>query len=195
MQARRFVRVIVQNHKGQTLVVSHRAAGREGWNFPGGKVEINEAPETAAFRELFEEVGIKVKRLSLAHEGWHLFEDGWWYGYMYATELVSTAPKNLEPSKLAAVAFLDYSDIVQGVERPFVLELINFINQKRKGGTPMAGFIVRNDPSLVIVPDWKEFCAWTRDAGYDESYLDINDSKCMALQEQYLAEVAEEGAA
>lgn len=136
MQARRFVRVIVQNFKGQTLVVSHRAAGREGWNFPGGKVELDEAPETAAFRELWEEVGIEVTKLTLVHEGWHLFEDdGWCYGYMYSTERVIAAPKNLEPAKLAAVGFMDYADIELGVERPFVLDLINFINQKRKTGT------------------------------------------------------------
>ena len=50
-------------------------------------------------------------------------------------------------------------------------------------------FIQRNAQSLVIVPHWAEFVSWTKDAGYDESYLDINDSKCLALQEQYLQEL------
>ena len=49
-------------------------------------------------------------------------------------------------------------------------------------------FIQRNAQSLVIVPHWAEFVSWTKDAGYDESYLDINESKCLALQEQYLQE-------
>ena len=50
------------------------------------------------------------------------------------------------------------------------------------------GFIERNDASLVIVPDWPEFCAWVKDAGYGEAYLDINDSRCLALQEEFLEE-------
>ena len=54
------------------------------------------------------------------------------------------------------------------------------------------GFVERNDASLVIVPDWAEFCAWFQDAGYDEASLDINDSRCLALQEAFLEERQEE---
>ena len=50
------------------------------------------------------------------------------------------------------------------------------------------GFIERNAASLVIVPDWSEFFAWAKDAGYGEAYLDINDSRCRALQEAFLEE-------
>jgi len=53
------------------------------------------------------------------------------------------------------------------------------------------GFIERNDASLVIVPDWAEFCDWVKDAGYDEAYLDINDSRCLALQAAFLEETHE----
>ena len=44
------------------------------------------------------------------------------------------------------------------------------------------GFIERNAASLVIVPDWSEFCAWVKDAGYGEAYLDINDSRCLVCR-------------
>jgi len=50
------------------------------------------------------------------------------------------------------------------------------------------GFIERNDASLVIVPDWAEFCVWVKDAGYGEAVLDINDSRCLALQAAFLEE-------
>ena len=56
----------------------------------------------------------------------------------------------------------------------------------------MTGLIARNDPSLTIVPNWAEFVAWVKDAGYDESYLDVNDSKCLQLQQDYLAEQKEQ---
>lgn len=52
-------------------------------------------------------------------------------------------------------------------------------------------FIERNAASLVIVPDWSEFCAWVKDAGYGEAYLDINDSRCLALQAAFLEETFE----
>jgi hypothetical protein len=50
------------------------------------------------------------------------------------------------------------------------------------------GFIERNDASLVIVPDWAEFCDWVKEAGYGEAVLDINDSRCLALQAAFLEE-------
>ena len=53
------------------------------------------------------------------------------------------------------------------------------------------GFIERNAASLVIVPDWSEFCAWVKEAGYGEVYLDINDSRCLALQAAFLEETFE----
>ena len=37
-----------------------RSSYRKSWNFPGGYLKCNEAPEEAAERELLEEVGVKV---------------------------------------------------------------------------------------------------------------------------------------
>lgn len=58
----------------------------------------------------------------------------------------------------------------------------------------MNGFIPRHDKSLTIVPNWKEFVSWAEDAGYDESYFDVNDSKCLELQRKYLQEIEDEKA-
>ena len=52
-------------------------------------------------------------------------------------------------------------------------------------------FTPRNDPSLVIVPDWSVFCDWAKDEGYPEEMLDWHDSRCLALQEQFLEELVE----
>lgn len=51
---------------------------------------------------------------------------------------------------------------------------------------PVNGFPTRPP---VIVADWQGFAEWVKEAGYDESYLNCYDSKCLALQEQYLEEV------
>lgn len=51
---------------------------------------------------------------------------------------------------------------------------------------PVNGFPTRPP---AIVADWQGFVEWVKDAGYDESYLNWYDSKCLALQEQYLDEM------
>ena len=54
------VSVYVYNPKNSKfLLVKHRKAGK--WLQPGGHVEPNEDPEEAALREIFEEIGLRVK--------------------------------------------------------------------------------------------------------------------------------------
>jgi hypothetical protein len=53
----------------------------------------------------------------------------------------------------------------------------------------MRGFTPRNDSRLVLVPDWAAFVAWAKEGGYGEEYFDVNDSRCEALQREYLDEL------
>lgn len=48
-------------------------------------------------------------------------------------------------------------------------------------------------PPNIVPPDlWKDFMEWARDGGYDESYFDRWDSKSVALQVAFIAEMAGE---
>lgn len=42
--------------------------------------------------------------------------------------------------------------------------------------------------SLIEPSEWRDFYAWAKDGGYDESYFNRYDSKSLALQESYLRE-------
>ena len=55
------------NEKGKVLIAK-RPPGRPLaglWEFPGGKVDLGEDPETALIRELLEELGIEIARADL----------------------------------------------------------------------------------------------------------------------------------
>jgi 8-oxo-dGTP diphosphatase len=80
------------------------------WEFPGGKVEVDERPEEALIRELHEELGISVEEAclapltfaSFAYPDFHLLMPLYicrrWSGFVEAREnqaLKWVAPKNL----------------------------------------------------------------------------------------------------
>ena len=72
--------------RGDKIYATQRGYGdyKDGWEFPGGKVEPNETPEQALIREIKEELlaDIKVgkKLITVEHDypGFHLSMDCFW---------------------------------------------------------------------------------------------------------------------
>ncbi len=57
--------VIIRDNK--ILLMHRKKDGKEYWVFPGGHIEAGETPEQAMTREIWEEVSLKVKKLSKQH--------------------------------------------------------------------------------------------------------------------------------
>lgn len=49
---------------------------------------------------------------------------------------------------------------------------------------------IKSAKTMQVQIKHKEQTRWAKDGGYDESYLNRGDLQCLALQEQYLEEMA-----
>jgi 8-oxo-dGTP diphosphatase len=68
--------IIIQNNK---VLLTRRAPGEKHagwWEFPGGKVEAGESPETCLHRELLEELEIETAIGEKLTENIHTYETG-----------------------------------------------------------------------------------------------------------------------
>ncbi len=65
------VGIILANNAGQ-LLWARRVGGHDAWQFPQGGIQQDEEPETALYRELQEEIGLKATDVHLlgCTKGW-----------------------------------------------------------------------------------------------------------------------------
>ena len=70
---RKNVGLIVLDQNNQLLIC--RRKGKKTWQFPQGGIDANESPIKAAYRELYEEVGIKKNQVKIIQKS------KYWYRY------------------------------------------------------------------------------------------------------------------
>lgn len=126
-----FTRVLIKDEDNNILVVQDRAAL---WNFPGGKQELGEMPFECAIREVKEEIGLIVHKLTEVYQGDFRFETIPWKGYFYFAESVSGVPSMNELNKIKGIRFVSSAEKVDfPLELSEIIELIfenNLINEK-----------------------------------------------------------------
>ena len=69
---RKNVGLIVLNQKDKLLLC--RRKDQQTWQFPQGGIDTGESPQAAAFRELFEEVGIHKREVKVVKKSDHWFD-------------------------------------------------------------------------------------------------------------------------
>ena len=126
---RRVMREVVR-HPGAVVVVgllegdrvimirNHRVAVEERlWELPAGKLELGEAPEAAAARELAEETGYRAARLMPL--GSFYTSPGFADELMHAftAEAVEAGPPRLEPGEDIEVATVKLAEAVEMIRR------------------------------------------------------------------------------
>ena len=87
--------VIIEDGK---LFTTQRGYGdfKDGWEFPGGKMEVNETPEQALARELREELEIKVEVKDLIKTIEYSYPKFDLTMHCYLTKIVEGTPNLLE---------------------------------------------------------------------------------------------------
>ena len=101
--------------KGDKIFATQRGYGdfKDGWEFPGGKVEPGENPEDAIIREIKEELGADIRvtgfLTTVEHDypGFHLSMDCFWAELKDGTEMVL---REHEAAKWLALDELDTVD-------------------------------------------------------------------------------------
>ncbi len=56
---------VIVNESGKVLLLDHVLRPNSNWGIPGGFIKIDEAPEKAVCREIFEETGLELKNVKL----------------------------------------------------------------------------------------------------------------------------------
>tara|TARA_B100001173_G_C16010753_1_gene557596 strand:+ start:1398 stop:1811 length:414 start_codon:yes stop_codon:yes gene_type:complete len=84
---------------GDTVLLTQRRKNADcpnRWEFPGGKVHADETVHAGLNRELYEEIGIVVKRYSPLIQFGHQYSHGFVRGYVYLIDDYTGSPQPVE---------------------------------------------------------------------------------------------------
>ena len=127
-------------YRENKILIAERPVGRPYsgyWEFPGGKIEVNESGEEALKRELAEELGIMVMSAQRWFEHSHVYPDKTVFLEMWLVKEFSGVPEGKEKQMLRWVTM---SELVGLRVLEGNLAIIDRINPAACGRTLAMGF-------------------------------------------------------
>ncbi|MFS4460112.1 (deoxy)nucleoside triphosphate pyrophosphohydrolase [Bdellovibrio sp. HCB2-146] len=116
--------VIFRSHEPGKILIVRRGPDQSGaghWEFPGGKIEVGEAPEQALLREIEEELGIRIRVRNFIGEEVHHYPTKSIRLKVYWAE---TSDEELQLTEHDAFKWLEPDQIpvqdLSAADRPFV---------------------------------------------------------------------------
>lgn len=105
------VGAVIFNKKGEVLIIRRGKDSQNEigyWGIPGGAVEYGEKLEDAIKREVYEELGIKIKPLKILSPVDHILpkEKQHWVTASFISQLVKGVPKPMEQGKIDRIEWM-----------------------------------------------------------------------------------------
>src|SRR5437868_13545475 len=103
---------LISNEEGEVLLLHRNNGKHRQWELPGGKVEPGENPESAAVREIKEELGIDVKIEEKIGEKGFKTDDGIEMNYTwFSSKIIDGTPTIAEPETFDDIGFFSIKDM------------------------------------------------------------------------------------
>lgn len=111
----------IRNDVGELLLIQRLREPEAGaWGLPGGKIDFGERAETAAIREVSEELGIKISISGLACMS-EIIDQGdgqHWVSPVFHARIIDGEPSLQEPEKHGGWAWFNLSDLPDYITTP-----------------------------------------------------------------------------
>jgi 8-oxo-dGTP diphosphatase len=131
--------VLIFNSKNELLLV--KPSYKEGWLLPGGAINEKESPTEACFREVYEELRLKLKDIKFISVDYIRYEDEEGFRFVFYAGVLSE--EEILQIKLPETELTDFKFVR-------IEELHKYLNIKLKNRIPKSVEAVRKNISIYL---------------------------------------------